>query len=605
MDETERAVRELWGRTAEWLRTRVPAGPVRAATDVDVERVDAVVASVPGSALPADLVAWWRLDDMAATAWIPLEFAPLGPAEALDVRDILVLVARDEAAHSAALAAVAEYLPGFLPIAEDAGGDHLLVDLRSELPTFGAVFLWDHETPGLGVPLWSSVSEMLADTVEALTTGAPALSRHAERGGPERPCVAAVSVTAPRSLVWNDAHPDIASFTTPSAERPPAPLPVPVDWTAVETWLGSRLPDDYKQLVDGYGPLDFGEYLWIHVPCVRKDRFDYGDWLRETHRAARTAARQLPEGERPTVHPSPGGLLAWGRSRGGDVLFWDTSVSEDPGRWTVVVRHSHPAPGSGLLPFHRYDLTLTGYLRHTVRGAGEQPSPPGPLLGPLPGSIARTAYLPTAEPWNPPAPTAPRLTEAERRVALETGTGLDALRLLSPPPERPYLGAGTWEGLFAELGTRLPTEYVELMEVYGAGDWGEWLRFLTPLRTGERRFVTHVDETLDAYRMLKDNYPDGYPLTAWPEPGGFLPFANSYDADHLGWLTRGPNPDAWPLLVWPRHTDQGPVLEGGLIDTLLAWQRGTPATPGLAELDEEDDPVEHAGFKAWDDRAYW
>jgi cell wall assembly regulator SMI1 len=593
VDGTERAVRESWGRTAEWLRAHVPAGPVRATADA--ERVGAVV-SAPGVAPPADVLAWWRLDDMAATAWIPLGFAPLGLDEAIEIRDILVLVARDEAAHSGARANAAEYLPRFLPIAEDAGGDHLLVDLRSGQPTYGAVFLWDHEAPGSGVPLWNSVSELLADTAEALTTGTPALSGHAQRGGVERPCVA--TVTSSRAPVWHDAHPDLASFTSPSAERPP--VPVPVDWTAVEAWLGLRLPDDYKQLADGHGPLDFGEYLWIHVPCVRRDRFDYGDWLRETHRSARIAARQLPEDERPFTHPAPGGLLAWGSSRGGDVLFWDTSVSEDPNRWTVVVRHSHPAPGSGLLPFHRYGLSLTGYLRRTVRPAGE-----APLLGPLPGTVARTAYLPTAEPWTPPAPTAPRLTEAERRIALETGTGLDALRLLSPPPERPYLGDGTWERLFTELGTRLPKEYVELMEVYGAGDWGTWLRFLTPLRTGERRFVSHVEETLDAYRMLKENYPDGYPLAVWPEPGGFLPFANSYDADHLGWLTLGPDPDAWPLIVWPRHADQGPALEGGLIDTLLAWQRGTPAVPGLAELDEEDDPVEHAGFDAWDDHAYW
>lgn len=586
MNETEQALRESWGRIRAWLGAHVPPGAVRAVADA--ERV--------GEVLPEDVGTWWRLDGVAATAWIPPAFAPLDLDEALEVRDILVLVARDEAAHSDALAAAAEYLPAFLPIADDAGGDHLLVDLRSGQPTYGAVFRWDHETPELGVPMWNSVSEMLSDTAEALTTGTPALSRHAERGGAEPPCIA--TVTASRELVWDDVHPDLATFASPSAERPPAP--VPVDWPAVETWLGLRLPDDYKQLADRYGPLDFGEYLWIHVPCVQRDRFDYGDWLRETHRAARIAARALPEGERPAVHPEPGGLLACGSSRSSDVLFWDTSVSEDPNRWTVVVRHPHPAPGKGLLPFHHYDLTLTGYLRRTVRDT-EQP----PLLGPFPGSIARTAYLPTAGPWTPPAPTVPRLTEAERRIALETGTGLDALRLLSPPPERPYLGAGAWEGLFAELGTQLPKEYVQLMEVYGAGDWGEWLRFLTPLRTGERRFVTHVEETLDAYRMLKDNYPEGYPLPVWPEPGGFLPFANSYDADHLGWLTEGPDPDAWSLIVWPRHTDQGPALEGGLIDTLLTWQRGTPAVPGLAELDEEDDPVEHAGFTAWDDHAFW
>ncbi|MGW8955923.1 hypothetical protein [Streptomyces sp. NPDC055709] len=208
----------------------------------------------------------------------------------------------------------------------------------------------------------------------------------------------------------------------------------------------------------------------------------------------------------------------------------------------MVVQHSGAVPGSGLLQWHRYDLTLTDYLRHTVRDTWELPSPPGPLLGPLPGAIARTAFLPDAEAWIPPAPVPPGLTEAERRIALETGTGLDALRLLSSLPERPYLGNGSWEWLFAELGTGLPGEYVRLMDGYGAGIWSGWLRFHTPLRTGERRFLSHIEDTADAYRQLKDGSAGRYPLAIWPEPGGFLPFANSIDGDYLGWLTEGEVP---------------------------------------------------------------
>ncbi|MGW7345008.1 SMI1/KNR4 family protein [Streptomyces sp. NPDC054854] len=395
----------------------------------------------------------------------------------------------------------------------------------------------------------------------------------------------------------------ISTFAIPSAGRPPSS--VPIDWAAVEDWLGLRLPTDYRQLADRYGPLDFGEYVWIHVPCVQRDRFDYGEWLRATHRQARIEARALPEAERPLLHPEPGGLLAWGCTRGGDVLFWDTAASVDPDKWTVVVRHSGAVPGSGLLRWHRYDLTLTDYLRYTVRDAWELPSPPGPLLGPLSGTVARTAFLSDAETWTPPTPVTPRLTEAEHLVALETGTGLNALRLLSPPPERPCLGNGSWEGLFAELGTRLPGEYVRLMDVYGAGIWSGWLRLHTPLRAGERRFLTHVEDVADAYRQLKDGNAGRYPLAIWPEPGGFLPFANSIDGDYLGWLTQGGDPDTWPLIVWPRHANQGRPLQGGLIDTLLDWQRGTLVTHGLAALDEDDDPVEFADFRPWDDRAHW
>ncbi|BAC74471.1 hypothetical protein AQJ43_16405 [Streptomyces avermitilis] len=396
---------------------------------------------------------------------------------------------------------------------------------------------------------------------------------------------------------------DLADFTAPHAERPPVPLAV--DWAAVEKWLGLRLPGEYKRLIDRHGPMDFGEYVWIHGPCAEEGRFDYGDWLREKHRAARIELRDLPEDERYAVHPAPGGLLAWGCSRGSDVFFWDTSSSDDPDRWTVVVRHSGSVPGSGLRNWHPYDLTLGAYLRHTVRDTWELPSPPGPLIGPLPGSVARTAFLPTAAPWTPPARTAPRLTETQRRVALETGAGLAALRLLCPPPATPYLGGGRWASLFAELGTRLPREYVTLMDEYGAGCWSEWLRFLTPLRTGERRFRTHIEQTTGGYRKHRESYPEQYPLPAWPEPGGFLPFACSIDGDYLGWLAEGPDPDTWPLIVWPRHAPQGPRLESGLVDTLVAWQRGLLTAPGLAGLDEDDDPVEFARFESWDDRAYW
>ncbi len=174
------------------------------------------------------------------------------------------------------------------------------------------------------------------------------------------------------------------------------------------------------------------------------------------------------------MHPDPGGLLAWGSTRNTDILFWDTSASDDPNQWTVVVHHAdgiphqglrrvyppgHPS-SPGLMRWHRYDLTLGGYLRRTVRAERELPSPPGPVIGPLPATIARTVFLSDARPWTPPAPVPPRLTGPERRIALETGTGLDALRLLTPPPASPDSGDGTWEDLFEELGTALPEEYV-------------------------------------------------------------------------------------------------------------------------------------------------
>lgn len=73
-------------------------------------------------------------------------------------------------------------------------------------------------------------------------------------------------------------------------------------------------------------------------------------------------------------------------------------------------------------------------------------------------------------------------------------------------------------------------------------------------RSNPRRLRTGA---LGWYRELRDEFPEYHPLPIWPEPGGFLPFASSIDGDSIGWLTDG-EPDRWPLIVEPRHHEQGP-----------------------------------------------
>ncbi|MBS2533119.1 hypothetical protein KGQ20_10050 [Catenulispora sp. NF23] len=56
--------------------------------------------------------------------------------------------------------------------------------------------------------------------------------------------------------------------------------------------------------------------------------------------------------------------------------------------------------------------------------------------------------------------------------------------------------------------------------------------------------------------------------------------------------------------MWPRHSDQSPALENGLIDTLLAWQRGKLRDAGLAGFDVDDDPFDFVRFEAWGEDAF-
>lgn len=349
--------------------------------------------------------------------------------------------------------------------------------------------------------------------------------------------------------------------------HPPADYAVPVNWAAVESWLGTSLPADYKAIAAAYGPLDIGAWLWLHMPCVNRG-FDYGAWVQQTRRNAP-------------------GVLPFGATRTADTLYWDTTASDDPDQWPVVM-HCQDDENAGRNPWRRFATPLVPTLAQLVAD-GMRPV------------AARSGMQTDLEhtPWTPP-PRRPEPT-ARQRAALTTGSGLETLIALVPPPETPRLGKHNWDWLYERLGTRLPGEYVRLMERYGAGSWCGWLHFNTPFGEDQYALAPWAEWYAETYQGQRAAFPEYHPLAVYPEPRGFLPFADSIDGDQLCWLTEGATPDDWPLIVVPRHADQGPPLNTDLTKTLLEWLRGRYATEGLPGLGRRDeDPLGYIEFEADD-----
>ncbi|MFI7505102.1 SMI1/KNR4 family protein [Streptomyces sp. NPDC049687] len=151
-------------------------------------------------------------------------------------------------------------------------------------------------------------------------------------------------------------------------------------------------------------------------------------------------------------------------------------------------------------------------------------------------------------PWTPP-PRRPEPTAQQRGGAHHRQRAGDFDRA------RPAAGdtKHNWDRLYERLGTRLPGEYIQLMERHGAGSWCGCLRFNMPFGEDQYALAAWAEWYAETYQRQRARFPEYHPLAVYPEPGGFLPFADSIDGDHLCWLTEGATPDDWPLKVakWP------------------------------------------------------
>ena len=149
------------------------------------------------------------------------------------------------------------------------------------------------------------------------------------------------------------------------------------DWLEVERRLGTRLPSDYKRVVDLYGP---GEFLGLRlfVPDAPGDEFNLDTLVAKVQRRA----QQYRDEVRPRVSapyfPQDGGLIPWGENGEGDYFFW-CPFGDDPDWWPVMI--ADVSWGAYYLP-HR---SVSGYLSEYLTPPIGRVSGMGADLPDLPG----------------------------------------------------------------------------------------------------------------------------------------------------------------------------------------------------------------------------
>lgn len=145
------------------------------------------------------------------------------------------------------------------------------------------------------------------------------------------------------------------------------------EFAAIETALGTRLPSDFKLLLETYGTGSWLDFYWIVNPL---DPRMSGFWLDSNHsemRFWRELRHEDPKLIPFPIWPDPGGLLVWGGNENGGTLFWLTEG--DPNTWPTVTTVDRTPE------FDRFDQSCTDLLLGAVTKSN-------PVLAVVPWELA-------------------------------------------------------------------------------------------------------------------------------------------------------------------------------------------------------------------------
>lgn len=304
------------------------------------------------------------------------------------------------------------------------------------------------------------------------------------------------------------------------------------DWTTIETSLRLVLPDDYKKLVETFPP---GRFQGV-VKLIRPGDHDrsaaeylgyYERRLEDMRRWRKDEPLRFPY----PIYPESGGLLPWGVSQRGDLFFWLTN-SDDPNSWhlvTTVFDFSH---------WHEHQPSICRLLHDVVTGRFDASVYEADLSGGPHYRVAKTSGSAEGEQgernfwqkWKS-APGQPLNEFSVVREALGPGaTGVSSVK---------------WPQVESQLRIRLPSDYREFIDTYGAGILGS-IVIGSPQGKGEAGLFDLIDWN---YRQTATVRLRGaHTAPVYPEPSGMITWGRVGDIACC-WAPFETDPESWGVVL--------------------------------------------------------
>lgn len=135
---------------------------------------------------------------------------------------------------------------------------------------------------------------------------------------------------------------------------PPPPSPIETgarSWLEIETEIGTRLPQDYKEYIEKYGSGRIGDFIAIFNPFSANRHTNILDQIPKQTEILNHFKRTSPSECPYPIFPEAAGLLPFGGTDNGDRLYWVTDG--EPDSWWIAVNESRGPTFSE----HKCDMT--------------------------------------------------------------------------------------------------------------------------------------------------------------------------------------------------------------------------------------------------------
>lgn len=188
------------------------------------------------------------------------------------------------------------------------------------------------------------------------------------------------------------------------------------------------------------------------------------------------------------------------------------------------------------------------------------------------------------------------------------------IAIIPPPPNPVFAGSPEdWPAIEEEAGISLPTDYKQLINLYGFGYFGGYICPLNPfLPLTPPLNLYHLQSVMADLNASKQyvgsNQAEGIPpLPIFPEANGLLAWGVDDNRGLQGWLTSGDN-TVWPLLILDYDwSEEYLTFSMSVTEFLMNWMTNKitishyPPPPLSGPLFSPYDPTRSFNQQAWHD----